>query len=59
MTKPLMMFVNSMGDLFHEEVPIDFIHQAQKVGYKTPLSYDTRLPKSLLRAHRSLLGYSP
>jgi len=25
--KPQMIFVNSMSDLFHEDVPLDFIHQ--------------------------------
>jgi protein gp37 len=25
--KPQMIFVNSMSDLFHEEVPVDFIHR--------------------------------
>ena len=34
--KPRMIFVNSMGDLFHEEVPIDFIKQVFDVMEATP-----------------------
>lgn len=29
--KPHMIFVNSMGDLFHEEVPVDFIKRVFEV----------------------------
>jgi protein gp37 len=29
--KPQMIFVNSMSDLFHKDVPTDFIHQAFRV----------------------------
>lgn len=32
--KPLMVFVNSMGDLFHEEVPDDFIIRVFEAMYK-------------------------
>ena len=35
-TKPRMVFVNSMGDLFHEEVPIDFIKCVFEVMERTP-----------------------
>ncbi len=35
-SKPRMIFVNSMGDLFHEEVPIDFIKQVFAVMEATP-----------------------
>ena len=30
--RPQMIFVNSMSDLFHRDVPIDFIHQVFLVG---------------------------
>lgn len=35
-SKPRMVFVNSMGDLFHEEVPFDFIQQVFEVMQRTP-----------------------
>lgn len=34
--KPRMVFVNSMGDLFHEEVPMGFIRQVFDVMEATP-----------------------
>jgi protein gp37 len=34
--KPRMVFVNSMGDLFHEEVPFSFIQRVFKVMQGTP-----------------------
>ncbi len=34
--KPRMVFVNSMGDLFHEEVPVDFIARIFQVMERTP-----------------------
>lgn len=34
--KPRMVFVNSMGDLFHEEVPIDFVKRVFEVMERTP-----------------------
>jgi protein gp37 len=34
--KPRMVFVNSMGDLFHEEVPIKFIQTVFSVMHDTP-----------------------
>ena len=34
--RPRMVFVNSMGDLFHEEVPIDFITRVFEVMRSTP-----------------------
>ena len=34
--KPRMVFVNSMGDLFHEEVPLDFIQRVFEVMEATP-----------------------
>ncbi|MBS3973821.1 MAG: DUF5131 family protein [Actinobacteria bacterium] len=30
-SKPRMVFVNSMGDLFHEEVPVDFIQRVFEI----------------------------
>jgi protein gp37 len=32
--KPQMVFVNSMSDLFHEEVPLDFIHKVFDVMHQ-------------------------
>jgi len=34
--KPRMVFVNSMGDLFHEEVPVEFIRRVFDVMQRTP-----------------------
>lgn len=34
--KPRMVFVNSMGDLFHENVSIDFIRRVFEVMERTP-----------------------
>ncbi|MCL4368129.1 MAG: phage Gp37/Gp68 family protein [Actinobacteria bacterium] len=34
--KPRMVFVNSMGDLFHEDVPVDFIQRVFEVMEGTP-----------------------
>lgn len=34
--KPRMIFVNSMSDLFHAEVPAEFIHATFQVMQKTP-----------------------
>jgi protein gp37 len=34
--RPRMVFVNSMGDLFHEEVPVDFIKRVFEVMERTP-----------------------
>ena len=34
--KPRMVFVNSMGDLFHEEVPLAFIQRVFEVIERTP-----------------------
>ena len=35
-SKKRMVFVNSMGDLFHEEVPIEFIQEVFRVMRETP-----------------------
>jgi protein gp37 len=35
-SKPRMVFVNSMGDLFHEEVPVAFISRVFEVMQRTP-----------------------
>jgi len=32
--RPKMVFVNSMSDLFHEEVPVDYIHRVARVMEK-------------------------
>ena len=34
--KPSRIFVNSMSDLFHEEVPIEFLHKVFQVMHETP-----------------------
>lgn len=34
--KPRIAFVNSMSDLFHENIPLDFIKRAFKVMYENP-----------------------
>ena len=34
--KPKLVFVNSMSDLFHKEVPLDFLQQVFNVMYETP-----------------------
>jgi protein gp37 len=34
--KPTMYFVNSMSDLFHEDIPFDYIDQVFEVVRKTP-----------------------
>lgn len=34
--QPRRVFVNSMGDLFHEDVPLDFVHQVFDVMVATP-----------------------
>lgn len=34
--RPRMVFVNSMGDLFHEDVPIDFVERVFEVMRRTP-----------------------
>ena len=34
--EPRMVFVNSMGDLFHEEVPFDFVSQVFEVMKSCP-----------------------
>lgn len=33
---PRVVFVNSMGDLFHEDIPVEFIHQVFNVMRQTP-----------------------
>jgi protein gp37 len=35
-SKPRMVFVNSMGDLFHEEVPLKFVERVFAVMQATP-----------------------
>lgn len=61
--KPRMVFVNSMGDLFHERIPTEFIHDVFQVMENTPrhtyqlltkraerleaLAYDLRWPDNV------------
>lgn len=35
--KPTMVFVNSMGDMFHEDVPFDFIDEVVKIISRAPI----------------------
>ena len=47
--KPQMIFVNSMSDLFHESVPVDFIHQIFDVMHKASWHTFQILTKRSLR----------
>jgi len=56
--KPRMVFVCSMGDLFHEDVPFDFIHQVFNVmadcrGIGHTFLVLTKRPKRMLRFFKS------
>lgn len=53
--KPRMVFVNSMSDLFHEEVPLSFIHDVFDVMRRASQHTFQVLTK---RSHR-LLGLNP
>lgn len=49
---PRTVFVNSMSDLFHEDVPIDFIHEVFKVMAGTPQHTYQVLTKRARRLER-------
>ncbi len=56
--KPKTVFVNSMSDLFHEEVPLSFIKNVFKVMNETPQhTYQVLTKRSdiLLEYHKSLI----
>ena len=50
--RPRLVFVNSMSDLFHARVPIQFIHQIFDVMTKTPQHTYQILTKRALRLRR-------
>lgn len=54
--KQKVVFVNSMSDLFHPQVPLDFIKQVFKVMNETPHVYQvlTKRADRLLEVHREL-----
>lgn len=50
--KPRMVFVNSMSDLFHPDVPISFIHKVVNIMRRTPRhTYQilTKRPENMLK----------
>jgi protein gp37 len=53
--KPSRIFVNSMSDLFHEDVPIDFLQQVFKVMGETPW----HIYQILTKRHERLLELAP
>lgn len=61
--KPQIVFVNSMSDLFHDEVPIDFIQKVFKVMNDNPqhiFQLLTKRSENLLRYDaENLLNWSP
>lgn len=57
---PSRIFVNSMSDLFHEEVPLDFIQKVFQVIHKTPwhiYQILTKRPERLLELASNLEFY--
>lgn len=54
--KQKVVFVNSMSDLFHPKIPLDFIKQVFKVMNETPHVYQilTKRADRLLEVHREL-----
>jgi len=59
--KPKIVFVNSMSDLFHHEVPIEFIQQVFKVMNETPQHHYQLLTKRSERVLKiaNQLSWSP
>lgn len=56
-TRPRRIFVNSMSDLFHEDVPVPFIRKVWQVMQETPRhTYQilTKRPERMLEAARDL-----
>jgi len=65
--KPCMVFVNSMSDLFHEDVPFEFIDEVFKVmaaNHKLTFQVLTKRPERMAkylnedRANHRFIGYS-
>jgi len=57
--KPRMIFVNSMSDLFHEDIPFEFIHRIFAVMAKTEqhtFQILTKRPKIMLKYTTKLWG---
>lgn len=59
--KPKLWFVDSMSDLFHEDVPFVFIHKVFNVIHKNPLHTFVILTKrpSRMLEYYSLLAFAP
>ena len=59
--KPHMVFVNSMSDLFHEDMPIEFIKKVFKVMNNCPQHTFQVLTKraDILHKYSALLDWSP
>lgn len=57
-TRPKIVFVNSMSDLFHEEVPVEFISKVFKVMNDTPQhTYQVLTKRADLLAKYDSKGY--
>lgn len=59
--QPRMVFVNSMSDLFHEEMPLEFIQQVFQVMNDCPQHVFQVLTKrsEILRQYSPLLNWTP
>lgn len=55
--KPRMVFVNSMSDLFHEDVPFEFINRVMKVIWDTPWHTYQVLTKRAARMEEYVWDY--
>ncbi len=56
-TKPRIIFVNSMSDLFHDEIPFEFVEQVFDVMRRAPqhvFQILTKRSKKLVRVHKKL-----
>jgi protein gp37 len=58
-TKPTIYFVNSMSDLFHEEIPDDYIRQVFEVIRRAPQHTFQVLTKRAERMAEFFRGYEP
>lgn len=58
--KPSLVFVNSMSDLFHKDVPLEFIMQVFEVMNNTPHTYQVLTKRSdLLLKYDKHLNWTP
>jgi protein gp37 len=59
--KPQLVFVNSMSDLFHKDVPLQFVQSVFKVMNETPQHTYQVLTKrgDILEAYAPFLNFSP